>query len=74
MESNGQYAGNTGENIVSVVTDYSAQNSVQQKTEETMSMNTAATGEYQKHGDKMSIKKVKPKVSIGEYEFGRNVG
>ena len=45
MDSNGQYAGNTGENIVSVVTDYSAQNSVQQKTEETMSMSTAATGE-----------------------------
>ena len=59
---------------MSVVTDSSAQNSYQQKQEETMSMNTAATGVTYTVGDKTSIKKVKPKVSITDYEFGRNVG
>ena len=71
MESTG--AGNDGEQIVTMVTDNSGQ-SYQQQSESTMSISTAMTGEIQKQGDKTSIKKVKPKVSISEYEFGKNVG
>ena len=71
MESTG--AGNDGEQIVTMVTDNSGQ-SYQQQSESTMSISTAMTGEIQKKGDKTSIKKVKPKVSINEYEFGKNVG
>ena len=39
-----------------------------------MSMNTAMTGEKVMIGGQPSIKKVKPKVSIDEYDVGKTVG
>ena len=39
-----------------------------------MSMSTAMTGEIVKVGGQPSIKKVKPKVSIEEYDVGRTIG
>ena len=51
------------EGLISMVTDYS-----EQRSEASMSMNTAIQGEIVKVGGQPSIKKVKPKVSIDEYE------
>ena len=51
------------EGIVSMVTDYT-----DHRSETSMSMNTAIHGEIVKVGGQPSIKKVKPKVSIDEYD------
>ena len=59
----------SGDDIVSMVTDYS-----ENRSEASMSMNTAMTGEKVMIGGQPSIKKVKPKVSIDEYDVGKTVG
>ena len=52
-----------------MVTDYS-----ENRSEASMSMNTALQGETVMIGGQPSIKKVKPKVSIDEYDIGKTVG